>query len=104
MIGSEDKGVVNDVCSRCREDIDGENRELVSVIIPAFNAAANIRQTLDSVLAQTYKAFEVIVVDDGSTDGTSAIVEEFVRKDSRFQIIHQSNKGVGEARNAGIRK
>lgn len=55
---------------------------LVSVIIPAFDAAEYIRQALNSVLAQTYQAIEVIVVDDGSSDATSAIVEEFVIRDS----------------------
>jgi len=80
------------------------DKALVSVIIPAFNAAANIRQTLNSVLAQTYQEFEVIVVDDGSSDATSAIVEEFVARDARFQLVRQSNAGVGVARNTGIRK
>jgi glycosyltransferase involved in cell wall biosynthesis len=78
-------------------------RGLVSVIIPAFNAAAYIRQTLHSVLAQTYQSLEVIVVDDGSEDGTDAIVEEFVQKDARVQLVKQCNAGVGAARNAGIR-
>jgi glycosyltransferase involved in cell wall biosynthesis len=78
--------------------------ELVSVIIPAFNAATNIRQTLDSVRAQTYQNFEVIVIDDGSSDTTNAIVEEFVRNDSRFHLLRQENRGVGDARNAGIRQ
>ena len=79
------------------------NGRLVSVIIPAFNAAEHIRQTLDSVLAQTYQALEVIVVDDGSTDATGAIVEEFVKKDARVQLVRQRNAGVGAARNAAIR-
>ena len=105
MKGSDDTGVANHLCSEFRGGIGEETpEELVSVIIPAFDAAANIRQTLNSVLAQTYQSFEALVVDDGSSDGTSAIVEEFVRKDSRFQIIRQSNNGVGGARNAGIRK
>src|SRR6516165_2677685 len=56
------------------------NKPLVSVIIPAFNAAEHIRETLNSVLAQTYQALEIIVVDDGSTDSTGAIVEEFAKK------------------------
>jgi glycosyltransferase involved in cell wall biosynthesis len=64
---------------------------LVSVIIPAFNAAGVIRRTLNSVLAQTYQTIEVIVVDDGSSDATSAIVEEFVTRDSRVQLVQQSN-------------
>ena len=71
------------------------DKELVSVIIPAFNAGADIRQTLNSVLAQTYQAIEVIVVDDGSSDSTAKIVEEFVARDPRFRLIRQGNAGVG---------
>ena len=103
-IEPKDKVVGGRLRSEFRNDIDGESPELVSVIIPAFNAATNIRQTLDSVRAQTYQTFEVIVVDDGSTDDTRAVVEEFVREDSRFHLVRQENRGVGDARNAGIRK
>ena len=77
-------------------------KPLVSVIIPAFNAEGSIRQTLESVSVQTYPAIEVIVVDDGSSDTTTAIVEEFATNDPRFQLIRQLNAGVGAARNAGI--
>jgi glycosyltransferase involved in cell wall biosynthesis len=80
------------------------NKALVSVIVPAYNAATTIRQTLNSVLAQTYQEFEVITVDDGSSDTTSAIVEEFAAKDARFQFVRQSNAGVGAARNTAIGK
>jgi glycosyltransferase involved in cell wall biosynthesis len=80
------------------------DKALVSVVVPAFDAAANIRQALNSVLAQTYEEIEVIVVDDGSSDATSAIVEEFVERDARFHLIRQSNAGVGAARNTAIRK
>src|SRR6201987_3145378 len=80
------------------------DKALVSVIIPAFDAAANIRQTLNAVLAQTYQDIEVIVVDDGSSDATGAIVEEYVARDTRFHLIRQCNAGVGAARNTAIRK
>lgn len=80
------------------------DKPLVSVIIPAFNAAGSIRLTLESVSAQTYPAIEVIVVDDGSSDATTAIVEEFAANDPRFHLIRQQNAGVGAARNAGIGK
>jgi glycosyltransferase involved in cell wall biosynthesis len=79
-------------------------KALISVIIPAFEAAATIRQTLNSVLAQTYREFEVIVVDDGSSDATVAIVEEFVESDTRFRLVRQGNAGVGAARNTAILK
>jgi glycosyltransferase involved in cell wall biosynthesis len=77
---------------------------LVSVIVPAFNAAGDIRPTLNSVLAQTYQTIEVIVVDDGSSDVTNNIVKDFVRRDPRFKILRQDNGGVGAARNVAIRK
>ena len=77
---------------------------LVSVIVPAFNAASYIRQTLNSVLAQTYRKIEVILVDDGSSDSTAKIVEEFVARDPRFQLIRQANAGVGAARNTAIKR
>ena len=80
------------------------DKALVSVIIPAFNAAAHVRQTLNSVVAQTYQEIEVIVVDDGSSDATSSIVEEFVARETRCQRVRQSNAGVGAARNTAIRK
>jgi glycosyltransferase involved in cell wall biosynthesis len=77
---------------------------LVSVIIPTFQAEKYIRQTLNSVLSQTYEAMEVILVDDGSSDATTAIIEEFLKLDGRFQLVSQSNAGVGAARNTAIAK
>jgi glycosyltransferase involved in cell wall biosynthesis len=74
-------------------------RPTVSVVIPAYNAADHIRRALDSVLGQTHPADEVIVVDDGSTDGTGRIVEGYADK---VRCIRQKNAGVGAARNAGI--
>ncbi len=103
MIEPEDKRVTDRFRSGLGDNIQEQSPELVSVIIPAFNAATNIRRALNSVRVQTYQTFEVIVVDDGSADGTSDIVEEFVRADSRFRLVRQENRGVGDARNVGIR-
>jgi glycosyltransferase involved in cell wall biosynthesis len=75
---------------------------LVSVIIPAYNAAAFIRQTLESVLAQTYQNLEVLVVDDGSQDQTAEIVTNFTAQDKRVKLFRQSNAGVAAARNFAI--
>ncbi len=75
---------------------------LVSVIIPAYNAQAFLRATLDSVLAQTYDRLEVIVVDDGSTDDTGAVVAAVKATDPRVRLITKTNGGVSSARNAGI--
>lgn len=74
----------------------------VTVIIPAFNAAATIAETLESVVAQTMADFECIVVNDGSTDNTSAIARRCSEKDSRFRVIDKANSGVADARNLGI--
>ena len=71
----------------------------VSVIIPAYNAAAHIGEALSSVFTQTFTNFEVIVVDDGSTDGTSAVVEAW---GERVTLIRQENAGPGKARNVGL--
>lgn len=75
---------------------------LVSVVLPAFNAAQHIRECLNSVLSQSYSSIEVIVVDDGSTDETCRIVKSFAAKDERVRLIRQSNRGVGAARNTAI--
>jgi glycosyltransferase involved in cell wall biosynthesis len=74
----------------------------VTVVIPAYNAAWSIRRTLLSVLAQTYADIEIIVVDDGSTDGTVEIVESFARRDARIRLVRQRNGGVAAARNRGV--
>jgi len=74
----------------------------ISIIIPAYNVAGYIEICLESVLAQTYTDFEVIVVDDGSTDATGDIADSYARSDSRVKTIHQPNGGVSAARNAGI--
>lgn len=80
------------------------NLPLVSVIIPAYNAANFIERTLNSVLNQTYTNIEVIVVDDGSQDETSAIVQSIMQRDHRIQLLHQTNAGVAAARNLAIKR
>lgn len=74
----------------------------VSVIIPVYNNGLYLRETLESLKAQTMKDFEVIVVNDGSSDNSEEIINEFVKKDSRFQKITQENRGVSAARNAAL--
>jgi glycosyltransferase involved in cell wall biosynthesis len=74
---------------------------LVSVVIPMYNAAAFIGQTVESVLAQTYHPLEVIVVDDGSHDNSAAIVEQWAGE-NRVRLVHQKNAGVSAARNKGL--
>lgn len=74
----------------------------ISIIIPVYNGEAFVEKCLTSVLNQTMKELQIIVVDDGSSDGTYAILERFASKDSRMEIIHQKNCGVAKARNKGL--
>lgn len=73
-----------------------------SVVIPAFNAEKTIRKCLDSILNQTHCNFEVVVIDDGSTDGTAKIVSNYVKLDPRVKLFKYENAGVSEARHRGI--
>ncbi|MGH6924459.1 MAG: glycosyltransferase family 2 protein [Propylenella sp.] len=75
---------------------------LVSVIIPVHNRAAYLREAIDSVLSQTYRAIEVVVVDDGSTDGSVALAESIARDDPRVRTVRMQNEGPSAARNAGL--
>lgn len=82
-----------------------KNNPLVSIIIPTYNRAHLIGETLDSIIAQTYTNWECIVVDDGSTDNTAAVLEEYIKKDSRFQYYHRPKdrpKGANACRNYGF--
>lgn len=79
-----------------------DSPELVSVVIPAHQAAGVLAVALESVLAQTYAELEVVVVDDGSTDGTAALVEGYAAEDARVRLVRQQNAGVSTARNRGM--
>lgn len=74
----------------------------ISVIVPVYNAEQYIRRCVDSILNQTYTDFELILVDDGSTDFSSAICDMYASQDSRVRVIHQANGGVSSARNVGV--
>lgn len=75
---------------------------LISIVIPAYNVPMFIIETLKSVQEQTYTNWECIIVDDGSTDNTAVIVEQYIATDKRFNYVYQSNKGLSGARNTGI--
>jgi glycosyltransferase involved in cell wall biosynthesis len=74
----------------------------VSVVVPAYNAAATLGEALDSVLAQTYPSWEVVVVNDGSTDSTEEIAQAYAAQDARIRVVTQENGGESAARNTGI--
>lgn len=83
--------------------IQTTNTTLVSVIVPAYNAERWVGETLNSVLRQTHVHLEVIVIDDGSRDGTAAIVAELAKEDDRIQLVQQGNEGHSPARNHALR-
>lgn len=81
---------------------------MISIIIPAYNAEKYIKETLDSIIAQDYKDFEIILVDDGSTDNTASIMQDYQsgkqsnENDIQIIIMHTSHNGVASARNIGM--
>ena len=74
----------------------------VSVIVPVYNVESYLPECLDSILAQSFRDYELILVDDGSTDKSGAICEEYAEKDGRIRVLRQSNKGQSAARNLGV--
>ena len=74
----------------------------ISVVVPCYNVENYIRRGLDSILAQTLKDWEAILVDDGATDDTGKICDEYAEKDNRFKVIHTQNRGLPNARNTGM--
>ena len=76
--------------------------QLISVIVPIYNIDSYLRRCLDSIINQTYKNLEIILIDDGSIDTSGKICDEYAIKDSRIKVVHESNKGVSSARNTGL--
>jgi len=74
----------------------------ITVVIPAFNASTFLSETIQSVLSQTFDDWELLVIDDGSTDSTAEVVKSYLQQDDRVKLISQSNQGVSVARNIGI--
>src|ERR671910_2706788 len=92
------------------ENVDGPRPEAhglpdygkVSVVIPCYNQADFLGEAIESVLSQSYQAFEVIVVDDGSTDDTKEVASAYALEDSRVRLVRQQNRGLAGARNRGL--
>ena len=74
----------------------------ISIIVPVYNAENGLNVCLDSLKGQTYKNFEVILINDGSTDKSGDICDIYTKKDDRFKVIHSENSGVSSARNKGL--
>ena len=75
---------------------------MISIIVPVFNVEEYLEQCLDSIQSQTYKNIEVILVNDGSTDGSKEICERYCESDIRFRLMNQTNQGQSVARNRGM--
>ena len=74
----------------------------ISVIVPIYNVEKYLKKCIESIINQTYKNLEIILVDDGSTDDSGKICDEYASKDTRIKVIHKVNGGQSSARNAGI--
>lgn len=74
----------------------------ISIIVPVYNVEKYFKNCIESILSQTFKDFELILVDDGSTDSSGNICDEYAKKDNRIKVIHQGNKGQASARNRGL--
>lgn len=77
-------------------------KNLISIIVPVYNAEKYLRRCIDSILQQTERNFEVVLIDDGSVDSSGIICDEVSQKDKRFHVIHKANEGVSQARNNGL--
>ena len=75
---------------------------IFSIIVPVYNTKPYLRKCIDSILDQSYKDFELILVDDGSTDGSSDICDEYSSSDNRVTVIHKTNEGAASARKTGL--
>ena len=91
------------IASYLRSNLNDIDEPLVSVIMPVYNRIGIVKHAIDSVLKQSYKNFELIIIDDGSTDGTVELIESMINKDDRIKFMkHKENKGVCKSRNDGL--
>ncbi|MGT2968444.1 MULTISPECIES: SP_1767 family glycosyltransferase [Streptococcus] len=105
---AQDQDYEQQVVARVGVDVikEGEQvtmeSEMISIIVPVYNVEPYIKRCLDSLLKQTYTDFELLLINDGSTDSSALICEEYARKDKRIRVVHQENAGPSAARNRGI--
>lgn len=75
---------------------------MISIILPVYNTEKYLERCINSIVNQSYNDLEIIIIDDGSTDGSARICDEWREKDSRIKVIHKQNEGVSVARNTGL--
>ena len=75
---------------------------LVSIIIPVYNVEKYLNKCIESIVSQTYKNLDIIIIDDGSKDSSGKMCDEWANKDNRIRVIHKTNGGLSDARNVGI--
>lgn len=80
------------------------NNDLISIVVPIYNVEKYLNKCIDSILSQEYKNIEIILVDDGSTDNSGKICDDYTKKDNRIKVIHKENGGLSDARNVGMEK
>lgn len=90
-----------------KNGVETQNREtmpLITIIVPVYQVKDYIGECMESLLVQTYTNLEILLIDDGSTDGSEAVCDEYARKDDRIRVIHQENQGLSSARNTGLER
>ena len=78
------------------------NNSLITIVVPVYNVKKNLRDCIESLLFQTYHNLEILLIDDGSTDGSEKLIDDYAKSDKRIKAIHQKNQGLSGARNTGI--
>lgn len=87
-----------------KKRIEGKKMAVISIVVPVYNAKKSLKRCLESLIHQTYKQLEIILIDDGSTDGSGEMCNEYASQDQRIIVIHKENEGVSAARNTGIER
>ena len=79
-----------------------DSQAVVSIVVPVYNSSKHLGDCLDSIRNQSYTNLDIVLIDDGSTDGSAEICDKYSKKDPRIRVVHQSNGGIGKAQNIGI--
>lgn len=81
--------------------METDKNDLISIVVPIYNVQDYLERCIQSIISQTYKNIEIILVDDGATDNSGKLCDEYLKKDERIKVIHKENGGLSDARNVG---